>query len=158
MSTKCTVAHDDDFHFYTDCFDDDHVYLEMEKCEFTASQDGVTVRIPLRIWEVIRHYSLARTDLADKSDEQITSMVEVEVRKRVEIWRQHQETHPGKGSLLAAAGAWVYGDVTSPPEQQVAKGVAYYKLERDRQQAMLAAIAGVRNKQRRPAGDQKADE
>lgn len=60
MSTKSTIeySHDPkmDFHFYSECFEDDCVYLQLrgEIAQFEAGPNLVTVRIPLAIWEIIR--------------------------------------------------------------------------------------------------------
>lgn len=39
---------------YEEAFEQDgSVYLEMRNCEFEATQDGVTVKIPLEVWNRI---------------------------------------------------------------------------------------------------------
>lgn len=57
MSTKCTLAHGKDFHLFEECFEEDAVYLELEKAEFEASNHSIRVRIPIDIWEIIRKFS-----------------------------------------------------------------------------------------------------
>lgn len=41
------------YHLYADAFDDDAVYLSMDGATFECSNNGVTVRIPLVIWNRI---------------------------------------------------------------------------------------------------------
>lgn len=57
MSTKCTLVQGKGFHLFEECFEEDAVYLELEKAEFEASNHSVKVRIPIEIWEVIRRFS-----------------------------------------------------------------------------------------------------
>ena len=53
MSTKSTLAHGPGFHLYHECFEQDTVYLELEKTHFECYPDRVTVAIPVVAWEVI---------------------------------------------------------------------------------------------------------
>ena len=42
------------FHFYEECFEEDKaVYLEMLDVEFEATHQGITVRIPAKVWNRI---------------------------------------------------------------------------------------------------------
>ena len=45
MSTKSTLASSDNFHFYHEAFDDDHVCLRLDTTHFEAGHGGVMVRI-----------------------------------------------------------------------------------------------------------------
>ena len=56
MSTKSTIAHGRNFHFYHEALDEDYVYLELEGTKFEASYNRVMVPIPVHVWEVIRRY------------------------------------------------------------------------------------------------------
>jgi hypothetical protein len=66
MSTKCTIACGENFHFYREALDDNHVYLELDTTYFEASYRRVMLPIPIHIWETIRHLGGAQLDLADK--------------------------------------------------------------------------------------------
>jgi hypothetical protein len=79
MSTKCTIAHGENFHFYHEVLDDEHVYLELETTQFEAGYRRVMLPIPIHIWETIRHLGGAQLDLADKQDDELLAMVETEV-------------------------------------------------------------------------------
>lgn len=79
MSTKSTIAHGDNFHFYHEAADDDHVYLELEGVEFEAGHERVMVSIPIHIWETIRPLAGARLELVNHADEDLLAMVEADV-------------------------------------------------------------------------------
>lgn len=50
MSTKITISHDKNYHFYEECFDRSNVYLRVEGHEFEVSNDKVMVQIPIEAW------------------------------------------------------------------------------------------------------------
>ncbi len=50
MSTKCSIAYGENFHFYEECFDRSNVYLEIEKTEFKVTSNSVMVQIPINVW------------------------------------------------------------------------------------------------------------
>ena len=54
MSTKCTLDHGETFHLYADVFRPNTVFLELHGVEFEASPSGVTVGIPLDLWDRLR--------------------------------------------------------------------------------------------------------
>ena len=54
MSTHHTLAHGDEFSLYVDLFEDGKVYLELRGVEFVARPGGLTVGIPLALWERLR--------------------------------------------------------------------------------------------------------
>ena len=83
MSTKSTLAHGPGFHLYHECFEQDTVYLELEKAHFECYPDRVTVAIPVVVWEVIRQSAGADFSWAAKSDDEIQSFVEQEVHGRI---------------------------------------------------------------------------
>jgi hypothetical protein len=83
MSTKSTIAHGRGFRFYHEALDEDGVYLELEDVEFEAGYRRVMVKIPIDVWEVIRHTSPARLDLVDSSDEELRRTVERQVDERM---------------------------------------------------------------------------
>jgi hypothetical protein len=75
LSTKSTIAHGENFHFYHEIFEEDFVYLSLQGVEFTAYRDQVTVSIPLAVWEVIRKRGgVGELDLADKTDEELQTL------------------------------------------------------------------------------------
>jgi len=123
MSTKATIAYGENFHFYHEVMDEDHVYLELETTHFEAGYGRVMLPIPIHIWETIRHLGGARLDLVNCTDAALLAMVEAAVEARI---TQHQEalrTHPDRASLLSFAGSFVYGGAEDPRMEQIAKGM-----------------------------------
>lgn len=56
MSTKITIAYGENYHVYSECFEEDeaiHLRLDGPNVEFEAWPNGITVRIPKNIIESI---------------------------------------------------------------------------------------------------------
>lgn len=43
MSTRCTIAHSDEFHLYEECFDRDNIYLRLDEGDWAASLETATI-------------------------------------------------------------------------------------------------------------------
>jgi hypothetical protein len=95
MSTKSTIASSDNFHFYHEVFDDDHVYLRLDTTHFEAGYGSVMVRIPIHIWETIRHLAGMEFDLLDKEDDDLLAMVESNVDQRLAKLSRKFAQHSG---------------------------------------------------------------
>src|SRR5262245_24365437 len=119
MSTKSTIAHGNNFHFYHECFDDNHVYLELEGMEFEAGYNRVMVSIPIHIWETIRHLGEARLDLINHTDEYLLEMVEAKVDERIADYQETLRTNPkNSAGWIRLSGALLYGGSDEPREEQ----------------------------------------
>jgi hypothetical protein len=145
MSTKCTLSHSNEFHFYRESLDDDHVYLEMNTTRFEAGYGRVLVPIPIRIWETIRHLGGARLDLIEVTDEQLVRMVEQEVDRRSAEYVAAERVRAGGGDLLRIAGCLVYGFADEARAEQIVHGVEYLTAERKRQREVQVAISALRS-------------
>lgn len=88
MSTKSTLVYGPGFHLYHECFEQDNVYLELEKTHFECCPDRVTVAIPVVVWEVIRQLEGVDFSWAAKSDDEIQSFVEQEVHGRITAFQE----------------------------------------------------------------------
>lgn len=141
MSTKATLVHGDNFHFYSECFDYDNVYVELENCKFTVTNNLVTVAIPLEIWEKIRYKTIATFDLADKTDKELRADAEWFVSKRLNDIKQIEDAGREPG-ILKMAGFLVYGSADEPIGDQIEKGVIHLKEERRKQQELRKKING----------------
>lgn len=142
MSTKSSIAYGDNFHFYKECFDEENVYLELDSVEFNASNNQVTVTIPVAIWEVIRQYDVLNLSLADKSDREIEAMVEQEVDRRIE---KYQSTDDERAKQFASlSGSLRYGSADLPRNEQMNTGILYYRQERERQIAIKNQILALK--------------
>lgn len=138
MSTKATIAHGKNFHFYHEALDDRYVYLELEDVPFEASYNRVMVPIPTHIWEVIRKHPGVDLSLVDKTDDELRSQVERSVDERIAEYSQ-LDNQKRKG-LFRIFGSLTYGEVDSPREQQVERGVNHFMELRERQRQIKRAI------------------
>lgn len=137
MSTKSTLAHGPNFHFYSEAFDDDYVYLELEGAQFEAAYNRVMVPIPVHIWEVIRRYPGIEFDYADMTDDELRDYVESEVDERM----KHYAEAPDKAKALASLHGFLqYGSADNSRAEQIATGIAHFTKIRDHQREVQRAI------------------
>ncbi|MGZ4960829.1 MAG: hypothetical protein ACXV7J_16435 [Methylomonas sp.] len=144
MSTKSSIAYGPNFHFYHEAFEQDAVYLELDRAFFDASPDKVTVAIPVVVWEVIRQYGGADLSWATKSDEEIRQWVENEVDERI---ARNLVDSPSL-ALLRTMGAMTFGPASDAREAQIESGLAYGFEKRDQQRDLLARIDELKAAQR----------
>jgi hypothetical protein len=144
MSTKCTISHGEDFHFYHEVLDDDHVYLELDTTHFEAGYGRVMLPIPIHIWETIRHLGGARLDLVDKADDSLLTMVERDVDQRIADYQQALSESRDRAGFVALFGCLPYGTADSPRDDQIHRGMEYFQRERQRQLEVKARIAALR--------------
>jgi hypothetical protein len=145
MSTKCTIAHGENFHFYHEVLDEDHVYLELDTTHFEAGYGRVMLPIPIHIWETIRHLGGARLDLADKQDYELLAMVESTVDQRIAEYQQATQGRPDRAELVSFIGCLSYGRADLPRVDQIHKGMEHFRHERQRQREVIALIGAARN-------------
>lgn len=143
MSTKSTIASSDNFHFYHEVFDDDHVYLRLDTTHFEAGHGSVMVRIPIHIWETIRHLAGVEFDLVDKEDEDLLAMVESNVDQRLAKYRESLCRTAVRAEFVSLFGFASYGGADAPRESQIRHGMEYFLRERQRQHEMRARIAAL---------------
>ena len=141
MSTKATIAYGENFHFYYECFDTDHVYLQLENMSFEASTGQVTVAIPIDVWETIRCLAPARLELIEASDDELRSIVERQVDERIAKYEQIKTEHPDRAGLFAFFGSLVFGGADRPRGEQIKRGLEHYTRERERQQSVAQRMA-----------------
>ena len=146
MSTKATIAHGPNFHFYHEAFDEDHVYLEVEGTQFEAGYNRVMVPIPVHIWEVIRHYPGVDLSFAEKTDEDLQQYVEQEVDERI---KRYQEANENAKGLVSLFGSLVYGTADEPREKQIGAGLTHFMRAREHQRQIKEAIAELEEQNRR---------
>jgi hypothetical protein len=151
MSTKATIAHGDNFHFYHEALDDDRVYLELETTQFEAGYGRVMIPIPIHIWEPIRHLGGTWLDLINHTDKDLLIMIEADVDKRIAEHEQVLRKSPNRAAWISLAGSLVYGGAEDPREEQVARGMEHYRRVRQHQREIHAAIGKLRSAQRSEA-------
>lgn len=129
MSTKITLYYDDDIHFYTECFDEDHVHMK-----FNREADPVEVRVRLTTEQVVGLSKMVNIDSLRRqsniTDEQILNHVKGTVDARF-------KTTDFFGQF---SGVLIYGSTEDPVENQIASGVAHYTKIRDRLKALVNAL------------------
>lgn len=140
MSTKSSIAYSDNFHFYNEGFDKDAVYLELRGVAFKAYPQCVTVAIPISIWETIRHFSAAESDLVDKTDNDLREIVTKAVDARICEHKKELEETNGERSFSRYVGSDLYGFADKPRAVQIKSGLKHYFKERGRQREIIAAM------------------
>lgn len=143
MSTKCSMAHGPDFHLYNESFDEEHVFLRLNNVEFEATGDGVTVKIPLHIWEFLRSFPGADFSDASKTDADIRREAIEAVDDRLAAVCAAKDS-PAQ-SLIALEGSLVMGAINLPRDKQIANYVEYHRHQRSRLQEVLAQVVALRN-------------
>ncbi|WP_017300350.1 hypothetical protein [Nodosilinea nodulosa] len=145
MSTKSTIAYGPTFHFYHEALDDSYVYLELEQVQFEASYNRVMVPIPVHIWEVIRQYPGVDFSWADKTDQDILDYVTQSVDDRI---RKYEEAEADRRGFVSFFGCLAFGTADEPRDEQIEKGVTFYRDLRTRQQQVKTAIEELQHAQR----------
>lgn len=143
MSTKSSLASGDDFHFYHEAFVDNDVYLELrgDVVEFEAGPRSVTVRIPIHVWEHIRHYGGFTPEYAEMDDAALLDHVTQEVDERIQEWEA-----AGKSGLSAIFGAAVYGTADEPRDEQIAHGMEYLSRTRAEEREIMGRLRAIRER------------
>lgn len=143
MSTKSTLVYGGTFHLYTECFDDNNVWLELQKPEFEVTQDHLVVGIPNHIWEHVRQRTNYDVSMADKTDEELEVMVRKLVDDRIKFVTEAEEKSGEKSSVLRIMGAMVIGLYEEPIAEQLEHGMRECKRTRDEHQRRLAAFKAI---------------
>lgn len=141
MTVKATLAYGKNFHFYHEALDNNHVYLELEDVAYDAGYRRVMVAIPIDVWEVIRGLGQAKNDLVNASDEDLLRLVEESVDERISEYERTVVASPGEAGRLRYTDSIAFGATDAPREQQIARGLEYYRVERDRQREVRFRIS-----------------
>ncbi len=141
MTVKATLAYGKNFHFYHEAHDNNHVYLELEDVSYNVGYRRVMVAIPIDVWEVIRGLGEARLDIAETSDEELIRLVEERVDDRIADYKRVIESDGEKASWLRFSESIKFGPADATREQQLLRGIDYYRTERERQREVAARIA-----------------
>ena len=139
MSIKATLAYGKNFHLYSECMDDQNVYLSLDHCEFEVFSNRCVLTIPLEIWETIRQHTNVDFSLADKTDEELHKIAEEYIKNRMEMIKES----PGN-KIIKLSGCMYYGDADDPIEKQINEGVKNLKEDRKKQRILLKKIKHVK--------------
>jgi hypothetical protein len=141
MTVKATLAYGKNFHFYHESLDNNHVYLELEDVSYDAGYRRVMVAIPIDVWEVIRGQGAVRLDLVDASDEELVALTEEKVDSRIMGYEELMASDEEKARWLRFSDSTRFGPADAPREQQIMRGIEYYRTERARQREVAARMA-----------------
>jgi hypothetical protein len=141
MTVKATLAYGKSFHFYHEANDNNHVYLELEDVAYHVGYKRIMVAIPIDVWEVIRNLAPANLNLVNISDEELIRLVEDRVDERVEEFTVAKSDATEEADRIRFSDSFVFGAMDSPREQQITRGIEYYKTERERQREVLVRIS-----------------
>lgn len=144
MSTKCSIAHGTGFHLYNEVFDDEHVFLQLDKADFEATPDSVMIKVPLHVWEYIRSYPGGDFSDADLSDDQIHEEAIQAADSRLAQAAQTKQGHVR--NLIGAASALFIGDIDLPRDQQITDYVAHRQRQKARQQNVMARVEALKRR------------
>ncbi|MGI8468962.1 MAG: hypothetical protein ACR2N3_10980 [Pyrinomonadaceae bacterium] len=141
MTAKMSFAEGDEFYFYRESSDDNHVYLQLNgnSLEFRATEKSVTIAIPVAVWEVIKQTTVAEFDLTGRTDIELREIVEREVESRI-AGREKRRATDEKNYFAALVCSPIYGMINLPRAEQIKYGMNYYRKERARQQNVLEQI------------------
>jgi len=139
MSSKATIVYGDDFHFYCQPGDRNHVYLQMRGTHYEAGYNRVVIPIPVHIWEVIRRRGGPDLSPAGLTDEQLLDHVAEQMDERIAGYQKAIAEDASHLGILAFTGSIPYGEADTPREEQIAKGLDFYRdLRRDQQEIKTA--------------------
>lgn len=137
---KTTLAYGKNFHFYQEGFNNDYVYLELEDAPYDAGYRRVMIAIPIDVWEVIRGLGEAQLELAHLSDEELLGMVEGRVDERIAEYLRVQSSGTEGVELVRFQNSVIFGAADEEREQQIVRGMGYYRTERERQREIALRI------------------
>jgi hypothetical protein len=141
MPPKVTIAYGNGFHFFREAHESNYVYLELEDAPFESGYRRVMIAIPVDVWETLRGLAPVELDLINTSDTALIEMVEARINKRMVEYERVRSSNPEKAQLIRFNDSIKFGSVDEERETQVARGISYYKSERERQRAITARMA-----------------
>jgi hypothetical protein len=133
MPPRTTLAYGRSFHFYKEARNNDYVYLELEDIAYDAGYRRVMIAIPVDVWEVIRGLGGTNLDLVNATDDELARIVESRVTERISHYESVRIQTPEEAHIFRFSDSEVFGAADEPREQQLARGIEYYKTERRHQ-------------------------
>jgi hypothetical protein len=141
MPPRVTIAYGRNFHFFREMHESNYVYLELEDAPYEAGYRHVMVAIPVDVWGTLRSLAPVELDLINTSDTELIELVEARVSKRIMEYESVRSSNPEKAELIRFNESIKFGPADAEREVQLARGLSYYKSERERQRAIAARIA-----------------
>jgi hypothetical protein len=141
MPVKVTLAYGKNFHFFHEALNHNEVYLELEDAVFEVGYRRIMIAIPIDTWETIRGLAAIRLDLLNALDEELGRLVEKAVDDRIAEYEKIKKSDTEKAELLRFNNSVIFGAVDETREQQLLKGLEFYKTERERQREIVSRMA-----------------
>lgn len=141
MTVKTTLAYGRNFHFYLQAHENNYVYLELEDVPYEVGYRRVMLALPVDVWETLRGLAATQLDLINASDAELIELVTMKVDERVSEYQRAQSSSTEKADTVRFKNSIMFGAADTPREEQVERGIQYYKLERERQRAIVARMA-----------------
>lgn len=140
MPPKISIAYGKNFHFYREAHEHNYVYLELEDVPYEVGYLRVMLAIPVDIWETIRGLGAPSLDLVNTSDADLVEKVTSRVDERAAEYEGARASNREVAEMIRLRDSLVFGAADEPREDQVARGIHSYKVERDRQRAIVARM------------------
>jgi hypothetical protein len=140
MPPKISIAYGKNFHFYLEAHEQNYVYLELEDVPYEVGYLRVMLAIPVDIWETIRGLGTPSLDLVNASDADLIEKVTSCVEERVAEYERARSSGREAAEMVRLRDSLIFGAADEPREDQVARGVHSYKMERERQRAIVARM------------------
>ncbi len=140
MPPKISIAYGKNFHFYREAHELNYVYLELEDVPYEVGYLRVMLAIPVDIWETIRGLGATSLDLVNASDDDLIEKVTSRVAERSAEYERARSTDREAAEMIRLRDSLIFGAADEPHEDQIARGVHSYKMERERQRAIVARI------------------
>jgi hypothetical protein len=141
MPPKVTIAYGRDFHFFRDTQEGNFVYLELEDVPFEVGYRRVMIAIPVDVWGTLHNLAPIELDLINVSDAGLIELVEARVNERMMEYERTRSSSPEKAELIRLNESIKFGPADEKREMQIARGVSFYKSERERQRAITGRMA-----------------
>lgn len=141
MTVRTTLAYGRNFHFYLHAHENNYVYLELEDVPYEVGYRRVMIALPVDVWETLRGLAATQFDLVNASDAQLIELVTLKVDDRVSEYKRVQSTGPEKADEARFKNSIMFGPADATREEQVERGLQYYRMERERQRSIVARMA-----------------
>lgn len=141
MPPKVTIAYGRNFHFYREAQEHNYVYLELEDVPYQVGYLRIMVAVPVDIWETIRSLGATGLDLVNASDADLINKVTGLVEERVAQYTSVRSSSRERAEDLRLQDSLIFGVADDPREDQIQRGIQHYKVERERQRAIVARMA-----------------
>lgn len=140
MPPRISIAYGKNFHFYREAHEHNYVYLELEDVPYEVDYLRVMLAIPVDIWETIRGLGAPTLDLVNASDADLIEKVTSRVEERAAEYERARSSDRAAAEIIRLRDALIFGAADEPHEDQVARGIHSYKVERERQHAIVARM------------------